>query len=119
MTEDEREYFKMLGIRVARLRKEQGLTQIQMAKALGVSQQTLASYEVGRRRIPVSMLPALAKSLRIQIDVLLDEAANPPAKRGPTPKWQQQIETIAQLPRTQQKFVAQMLDAVIAQAQRG
>ncbi|WP_454844036.1 hypothetical protein [Pseudomonas gorinensis] len=37
-------------------------------------------------------------------------------KRGPAPKWQQQLEAIDQLPKSQQKFVAQMLDALIAQA---
>ncbi|MDU8459875.1 MULTISPECIES: hypothetical protein [Pseudomonas syringae group] len=37
-------------------------------------------------------------------------------KRGPAPKWQQQLESIDQLPKSQQKFVAQTLDALIAQA---
>ncbi|MNO07643.1 hypothetical protein D3C81_2299260 [compost metagenome] len=32
------------------------------------------------------------------------------------PKWQQQLEAIDQLPKSQQKFVALMLDALIAQA---
>jgi hypothetical protein len=35
---------------------------------------------------------------------------------GPAPKWQQQLEAIDQLPKSKQKFVAQMLDALIAQA---
>jgi hypothetical protein len=38
-------------------------------------------------------------------------------KVNPGPKWQQQLETIDQLPKSQQKFVAQMLDVLIAQAQ--
>jgi ORF6N domain len=36
------------------------------------------------------------------------------AKRGPAPKWQQQIEAVAKLPRAQQRFVSQMLDTVLA-----
>ena len=39
-------------------------------------------------------------------------------KRGPAPKLQQQIERIQQLPRTQQRFVMPMLDAVIAHDSR-
>jgi hypothetical protein len=35
-------------------------------------------------------------------------------KRGPAPKWQQQIEAVAKLPRAQQRFVSQMLDTVLA-----
>jgi hypothetical protein len=41
-----------------------------------------------------------------------------PAKRGPAPKPQQQIERIQQLPRSKQRFVIEMLDTVLAQASR-
>ena len=37
-------------------------------------------------------------------------------KRDPAPKWQQQLEAIDQRPKSQQKFAAQMLDTLIAQA---
>lgn len=39
-------------------------------------------------------------------------------KRGPASKLQQQIERIQQLPKTQQRFVMQMLDTVLAQQSR-
>ena len=48
-TKDER-FFKDLGARVAQLRKDQALTQAQLAERLGIAQQTLAHYEVGRLR---------------------------------------------------------------------
>jgi len=118
MTQDEKEYFKVLGSRVALLRKELGLTQVQLAETLGISQQMVASYEVGRRRIPVSMLPSLAHALKVQTDALLGNEIKAKAKRGPAPKWQQQIEAIAQLPKAQQRFVSQVLDTVLAQAGR-
>ena len=118
MTQDEKEYFKVLGSRVAHLRKELGLTQVQLAETLGISQQMVASYEVGRRRIPVSMLPSLAQALKVQTDALLGNETKARSKRGPAPKWQQQIEAIAQLPKAQQRFVSQVLDTVLAQAGR-
>ncbi len=75
------------------------------------------SYEVARRRIPVSALPTLAQMLSISIDELLGEATkSKKSKRGPASKLQQQIEQIRQLPRTQQTFVSQMLEAVIQKA---
>ena len=118
MTQDEKEYFKVLGGRVALLRKELGLTQVQLAETLGISQQMVASYEVGRRRIPVSMLSQLSHALKVQTDALLGSETKAKAKRGPAPKWQQQIEAIAQLPKAQQRFVSQVLDTVLAQASR-
>lgn len=114
----ERAFITRLGARVAELRKAQSITQVQMAEALNVSQQTINSYEVGRRRIPVSTLPQLARLLGVTVEELLVDDAAAAKKRGPAPKLQQQIERIQQLPRTQQKFVMQMLDTVLAQASR-
>ena len=113
MTQDSKKFFKELGARVAVLRKEQGLTQVQLAEMLGISQQLVASYEVGRRRIPVSALPTLAKALAMPIEALLG-VSNGAAKRGPTPKLQQQMERINRLPKAQQKVVMRMLEGVLS-----
>ena len=110
----ERAFFTRLGARVAELRKARDITQVEMAQTLGVSQQTINSYEVGRRRIPVSALQMLARSLGVSLEELLGEEDGT-KKRGPTPKLQQQIERILELPRSQQRFVMQMLDTVLAQ----
>jgi transcriptional regulator with XRE-family HTH domain len=115
---NERAFFERLGTRVAELRRTQNITQVEMAATLGVSQQTINSYEVGRRRIPVSALPRLARALAVSLEELFGDDASATKKRGPAPKLQQQIERIQQLPRTQQRFVMQMLDTVIAQASR-
>lgn len=119
-TED-REFFVQLGERIALLRRAHEVTQVQLAEALGVSQQTLQSYEVGRRRIPVSALPTVAKVLSVSLEELFgqeQQAAAGRSKRGPAPKWQQHIEAIAQLPRARQRFVSQMLETVLAQDAR-
>jgi transcriptional regulator with XRE-family HTH domain len=114
---DERAFFAQLGARIAELRKAQGITQIQMAETLGVSQQTVNSYEVARRRIPVSALPILARLLAISVDELLGEPTKKTnGKRGPSSKLQQQIERVSRLPRAKQKFVIDMIDTVIQQA---
>jgi len=115
---DERAFFVQLGNRIAERRKAQGITQLQMADALGVSQQTVNSYEVARRRIPASALPTLAKLLSASIDeLILGDVAKPgAAKRGPTPKLQQKLEQVRTLPRAKQKLVMEMIDAVLQQA---
>ena len=114
---EERAFFAKLGARIADLRKAQGITQIQMAESLGVSQQTINSYEVARRRIPVSALPLMARMLAASVDELLGEPIkSAKGKRGPTPKLQQQMERVSLLPRSKQKFVIEMIDTVIQQA---
>jgi transcriptional regulator with XRE-family HTH domain len=110
MTQDEKLFFKQLGARIAELREAQNITQVQLAETLGVSRQTVNAYEMGHRRIPASSLPTLA----VSIEELL--GTQPAAKnRGQAPK---QIERIQRLPKAQQRFVMQMLDTVLAQADR-
>jgi transcriptional regulator with XRE-family HTH domain len=112
---DERAFFRKLGDRIAVLRKERGLTQVQLAETLDVSQQQVQSFEKGRRRVPASTLPALGKALGVSVEELLGVDAKP-AKRGPTPKLQRQLEQLQQLPRSKQRFVSEMLDTIIQQA---
>lgn len=118
ITKDERAFFAQLGTRVAELRKAQNITQVQLAETLGVSQQTVNAYEMGHRRIPVSSLPLLATTLAVSMEQLIGSPQSAAKKRGPTSKLQQQIERIQQLPKTQQRFVMQMLDTVLAQQSR-
>ncbi len=117
MAANEDQFFKALGARVAELRKDQGLSQQALAEQLGIPQQTYANYEVARARIPASMLPQLALLFGVGVDELLG-LRNGTGKRGPTPKFQKQLERIAQLPRAQQRLVIQMLDGVLAQGGR-
>jgi transcriptional regulator with XRE-family HTH domain len=113
ISSEERAFFVAMGERITKLRKAHNLTQTQLAEALGVTQQTVQAYEAGSRRIPVSALPMVARTLSVSLMELFGEEPpqDKPAKRrrGPVPQWQQHIEAIAQLPRSRQQFVAEML----------
>ncbi len=110
-------FFKRLGARIAQARKDQDMTQVQLAERLGIAQQTLAHYEVGRARIAADLLPVLAETLELSLDEMLigEPAARPAGKRGPASRLQQQIDAIGQLPKAKQKFVVEMIDTVLAQ----
>lgn len=109
------DFIGYFGGRIAGLRKDQNMTQVQLDERLKLTQQMVASYEVGRRRVPVSLLPLIADTLAVSLDELIGKKDLIPAKRGPAPKLQPQIERIQQLPRAQHRFVIQMLDTVLAQ----
>ena len=115
---EERAFFTSLGERIASLRRAHNVTQVQLAEALGVSQQTLQSYEVGRRRIPVSALPMVALTLAVSLDELFgSEVKAARGKRGPASRLHQQIDAVAQLPKAKQQFVAEMLRNVLGQGE--
>jgi transcriptional regulator with XRE-family HTH domain len=118
ISQDERGFFIALGNRIARLRKESHITQAQLAETLGVSQSTMNAYELGNRRVSLSALPTLAKTLGVSPEELLGETNAATKKRGPAPKLQQHMERISQLPKPRQRMVMEMLDAVLAQGSR-
>ncbi len=114
-------FSKTLGGRLREARRRQDLTQAQVAEELGLSQQVLASYEVGRVRLPVALLPEFSKLYRTSVDWLLgiDEGKGRGGKRGPAPRLMQQVEAVSRLPRSKQQFVAQMLEGFLQQEAAG
>lgn len=118
ISQDDRDFFVQLGGRMAELRKRLAITQVQMGETLGISQQTVNAYEAGQRRVPVSMLPVLARTLGVSIEELIGEPPSAAArKRGPAPTLQRHMERISALPKAQQKFVLQVLESVLQQGQ--
>jgi transcriptional regulator with XRE-family HTH domain len=121
MTPDERAFFTGLGQRIAQARKDADLTQQQLADRIGILQPQLASYEIGRRRVPVSLLPKLGRALGVSVEELIDDEAVPPPavsarrRRGPASRLERQLEQLARLPKASQKAVSQVLDAMLAQ----
>lgn len=110
-------FFKEMGARIAQARKERGLTQQQLADGLGISQQTLAHYEVGRVGVGAPMLPRLSELLDLSFDEILlgHPTVRIPGKRGPASRLEQQLDAIARLPKAEQRAVSTLLTAVLAQ----
>ena len=60
-----------IGKFISDMRKEQGLTQRQLAEQLHVTDKTISKWETGYRLPDASMLPELSAALRIDINELL------------------------------------------------
>jgi transcriptional regulator with XRE-family HTH domain len=118
MTPDETTFFHQLGLRIAEQRKAQGLTQAHLGELVGATQQQIASFEIGRRRIRVSTLPLLAKALGVSIETLVDGKSKAPGKRGPVPRIQRQLQRVSSLPKPDQQAVMRVLDSMLAQVGR-
>jgi transcriptional regulator with XRE-family HTH domain len=57
VTEDEADaFYTIVGMRAARLRTDAGLTQQQVADAVGLSRASIANFEVGRQRTKLRAL---------------------------------------------------------------
>lgn len=58
--------------RLRQLRESKNLTQLRLSTILGVSQETISGYEIGKAIPPADMLIKLADTLDTSIDYLLN-----------------------------------------------
>ena len=70
-----------IGKRIALLRKEKGLTQEDLANAMGVSPQAVSKWENDQTCPDISALPKLAQLLEVSVDELLSGKEALPAVR--------------------------------------
>lgn len=108
-----------LGQRLARLRKERGLTQKQVAARTGLIQELVSSYELDKLRLNAEMIIRFAEVLEVSTDELL----RPKKKNAALPKHQpslnllRRMERIEKLPRYQQRALLTTIDGFLAAAQ--
>lgn len=63
----------MLSKNLRRIRLEKGITQVEMCRKIGVTQQTFSSYETGRKMPRVVILVKIAEVLGVSVDELTKE----------------------------------------------
>jgi len=107
---------KDFGKRLAMLRKEQGLTQQQLADKIDVTRRVIAYYEVESDNPPGNIIILLSKALNISTDELLGFT---PAATGSKPslKLTQRMKKIENLPPSQQKVLLKTIDTFLKGAQ--
>ena len=63
--------------RLIELRKQQNLTQQDMARILGISRQAYSNYELGNREADYTTLKKLSNYFNVTVDYLLGETDDP------------------------------------------
>ena len=99
-----------LGERIARIRKERGFTQVELATRIGIIQTIVSALERNERKLSTEMAVRFAQALDVGLDELLGSGR--PEKKGkkPSRKILRRLEKIETLPRTQQTAVLKMID---------
>lgn len=101
------------GAQLAALRKAHGLTQPQLAQALGVSSAMLTYYERKATNPSAEFVSKAARVLNVSVDDLLGHPVKRSRKPGPPSVLEQKLSAIQQLPRERQKLVLQVLDTFL------
>lgn len=101
--------------RIRELRKQRGLTQVELAAKVGIDQTLLSTYERGTVRIHGAMVAALAKALRTTTDEVL--GLKEPKGNGfvMDRRFRRRLEQIEKLPRRKKDALLTTIDAFLKQ----
>jgi transcriptional regulator with XRE-family HTH domain len=99
-----------LNQRIARLRKEKGYTQNDLADKIGIIRELISNYERGRIRPNYEMIIRLAMALEVTTDELLGVKPSKGNGGKPNLKIQKRMKKIEELPAAQQKILLKNID---------
>jgi transcriptional regulator with XRE-family HTH domain len=106
------------GARLADLRRAAGLTQVELAKLVGETQQNITFWEHSDKPPRSDVLPKLAKVLGVSVEQLLGISPIGDRRPGPVGKTQRVFEEVARLPRSQQDKIVEIITALVDQYRR-
>lgn len=107
-----------LGQRIARLRKEKGYTQDELAKKMGIVRVLVSDYERERIRPHYEMIIRFAMALDVTTDELLGLKQSKNGSRSQNLKLVRRLKKIEALPSAEQKILLRAIDTFLKGAQK-
>ena len=108
------------GQRLARIRKERGLTQVQLADKIGLTQALVTSYERNRLRMHSEMIARFALALGVSADDLIGLPSKRKSSAQKVTKLSlkiiRRLQRIEVLPGPQQKALLRSIDMLLGGA---
>jgi transcriptional regulator with XRE-family HTH domain len=105
------------GERLLAARQQAGLSQVQIAEKLAVTQQTYAGWERRTTALKPEYIAKLSSLLNVSVDYLLGRENGGQRKGGPIGKARRVFEEVSRLPRHKQQRILGIVEDLIA-AQR-
>lgn len=102
-----------IGQRLARLRRERGYTQTDLAQNVGIIQSLVSAYEVDKLRLSAEMAARLARALGVSSDDLL--GLKPAAGNGKKPPRRilRRLQEIETLRPSEQRALFKIIDTFV------
>lgn len=101
------------GERLAQLRKGAGYTQVEFADEIGITQRMVAYYEAPGAQPPAHLLPQMAQTLGVGVDVLLGMSTPRRAKKIATNRLERRLLELEKLDPKAKRQITQLLDTFI------
>lgn len=108
-----------LGGRLARLRKQRGITQQELAHKMGLRQALISDYERGRIRLHGEVIVGLCKVLKVSADEMLGLRGSTDGDGSkPSLRILRRLKRIESLPLYQQNTLLKTIDTFLKGAER-
>jgi transcriptional regulator with XRE-family HTH domain len=105
---------EVIAQRLIKLRKERGLTQAQLADAIGISRNLLSNYELARTRLTDESIILLIEVLKVSADELLGITKTSELNGDvPSVRLVRRIQKISKLPPAEQKALLRTIDTYL------
>lgn len=105
-----------IGERLARMRKDRGITQQEMAELLGTSQPIVSDYERGELRLHGELIVKIAGILGVSGDELLGLERVSRSSAVSNRRLARRIQQIDQLPKRDQEALLRTIDAFLSKS---
>jgi transcriptional regulator with XRE-family HTH domain len=115
-TPTEGETLEALGHRLAQLRKDRGLTQVELAARLGLTQSFVSQCERGELRLHGELIVELAKLFDVSADEILGLKAPKRSGSARNRRLLRRIQQIDALPKRDQQALLRTIDAFLAKS---
>ncbi len=109
---------KQLADRIVEIRKRQGITQVELAKLLGITQPVVSNMEKGLLRLHGEVIVKLAKLFKVPTDELLGMKPFKNDQPKITRRWLRRLKKISQLPKRDQDGLIQTVDRYLKAADK-
>ena len=105
-----------IGRRLARLRKERGITQTELAAQLGVTQSHVSEWERGNLRLHGELIAKIAQHLSVSADELLGLTSADDRPHAPNRRLVRRLRDFDKLPKRDQEALLRTIDAFLSKA---
>ena len=109
--------FESFGDRLARLRKERGITQVELAQRVGIAQPNISDYERGESQPSADFIIKLVEILKVSADEVLGLKPTKAASDPPRPRLLKRLTEIEKLPSHRQRALLTTIDTFLKGAQ--
>jgi transcriptional regulator with XRE-family HTH domain len=113
MLKDRDTLVKAIGENIKQIRKRKGLSQIELAEKIGISQKLLSHYEKGRLKISSDLIVLIAGALDVSSDLLLGLKKDTSNGQKASLKVVRRLNEIEELTGNQQRTIFKSIDLML------